>query len=58
MEPLIPYLDEHPDLTADERQALAALEPRLGHIHIRQRRGLEEEYKAQSLRERTQPPQS
>ena len=51
---LISHLEEHPDLTPEERQALAALEPRLGPIHIRQRLGLEEEYKAQALRERTQ----
>ena len=51
---LISHLEAHPDLTPEERGALAALEPRLGHIHIRQRLGLEEDYKAQTLRQRTQ----
>ena len=39
-----------PDLTEAEKQALAALEPRLGHLHVRQRLGLERDYEARVFR--------
>lgn len=42
-----------PELTADEMAALAALEPRLGRIHIQQRLGLEHEHEAQIFRKGT-----
>jgi predicted MPP superfamily phosphohydrolase len=42
-----------PDLTADERAALADLEPRLGHLHVRQRLGLERDYEAHVFRRGT-----
>ncbi len=35
-----------PELTAQEKTALAALEPRIGHLHLRQRLGLERDYEA------------
>jgi predicted MPP superfamily phosphohydrolase len=41
------------ELTADEKTALAALEPRLGHMHIRQRLGLERDYEAHVFRKGT-----
>ena len=42
-----------PDLTADEKVALAGLEPRLGHLHVRQRLGLERDYEAHIFRRGT-----
>ena len=39
-----------PDLTEAEKQALAALEPRLGRLHVRQRLGLERDYEARVFR--------
>ena len=39
-----------PDLTAQEIAALADLEPRLGHLYIRQRLGLERDYEAHVFR--------
>lgn len=42
-----------PDLTADEKAALAELEPRLGHLHVRQRLGLERDYEAHVFRRGT-----
>ena len=42
-----------PELTPEERTALAALEPRLGRLHIRQRLGLERDYEAQVFRRGT-----
>jgi predicted MPP superfamily phosphohydrolase len=39
-----------PDLSDEEKQALAALEPRLGHLHVRQRLGLERDYEAHVFR--------
>lgn len=53
-EPLTPHLGSQPDLTPDEKTALATLEPRLGHPYIVQRLRREAEYEAQALRERTQ----
>lgn len=35
-----------PELTAQEQAALAALEPRIGRLHLRQRLGLERDYEA------------
>ena len=35
-----------PELTSEERTALAKLEPRLGRLHVRQRLGLENDYEA------------
>lgn len=42
-----------PALAADEAAALADLESRLGHLHIRQRLGLERDYEAQVFRKGT-----
>jgi uncharacterized protein len=42
-----------PDLTPEEQAALAALEPRLGRLHIRQRLGLERDYEAHIFRRGT-----
>jgi len=39
-----------PNLTEEEKQALAALEVRLGHLHVRQRLGLEHDYEARVFR--------
>lgn len=39
--------------TAEEMAALKALEPRLGHLHIRQRLGLERDYEAHVFRRGT-----
>src|ERR1019366_21042 len=39
-----------PELTTDERAALARLEPRLGRLHIQQRLGLEHDHEAQVFR--------
>jgi len=35
-----------PELTSEEKAALAGLEPRLGRLHVRQRLGLENDYEA------------
>jgi len=45
-----------PDLTAEEEAALAALEPRLGHLHVRQRLGLERDLEAHVFRKGTHFP--
>jgi predicted MPP superfamily phosphohydrolase len=42
-----------PEITAAERTALAALEARLGHLHVRQRLGLERDHEAQVFRRGT-----
>jgi hypothetical protein len=42
-----------PELTAEEKTALAALEPRLGRLYIRQRLGLEHDYEARVFRRGT-----
>jgi predicted MPP superfamily phosphohydrolase len=42
-----------PDLDADEQAALAELEVRLGHLHVRQRLGLERDYEAHIFRRGT-----
>lgn len=42
-----------PELTFEEKAALAALEPRLGRLHVRQRLGLEDEYEARVFRKGT-----
>jgi hypothetical protein len=42
-----------PEITADERAALAALEARVGHLHVRQRLGLERDHEAQIFRRGT-----
>ena len=42
-----------PELTTDERAALARLEPRLGRLHIQQRLGLEHDHEAQVFRRGT-----
>lgn len=42
-----------PDLTGEEMAALAALERRLGHLHVRQRLGLERDYEAHVFRRGT-----
>jgi len=39
-----------PEPTAEEIAALALLEARLGHLHVRQRLGLERDYEAHALR--------
>jgi uncharacterized protein len=39
-----------PELTDTEKAALAALEPRLGPLHVRQRLGLERDYEARVFR--------
>lgn len=41
------------ELSAEERVALEALEPRLGHLYIRQRLGLERDYEAHIFRKGT-----
>ncbi|HEX2258100.1 MAG TPA: metallophosphoesterase [Afifellaceae bacterium] len=38
-----------PDLNAEEATAMAALEARLGHLHVRQRLGLERDYETSIL---------
>ncbi|WP_457090401.1 metallophosphoesterase [Microvirga sp. P5_D2] len=52
-ESLIPHLTSEPSLTPDEKTALAALEPRIGHSYIVQRLRREAEYETLALRERT-----
>ncbi len=42
-----------PELSAEERAALAALEPRIGHLHLRQRLGLEHDYETHVFRRGT-----
>src|SRR4051812_43783987 len=42
-----------PELTDQERAALAALEPRLGRLHLRQRLGLEHDYETHVFRRGT-----
>ena len=42
-----------PEPTAEEKEALAGLEPRLGHLHVRQRLGLERDYEAHVFRRGT-----
>jgi predicted MPP superfamily phosphohydrolase len=42
-----------PEITREEEVALAALEPRLGRLHVRQRLGLEHDFEAQVFREGT-----
>ena len=42
-----------PELTADEQAALAALEARLGWVHVRQRLGLEHDYESHIFRRGT-----
>jgi len=42
-----------PELTSEEKAALAALEPRLGRLHVRQRLRLENDYEARVLRKGT-----
>jgi uncharacterized protein len=42
-----------PELSASEKAALAALEPRLGPAHVRQRLGLEHDYEAHVFRKGT-----
>src|SRR5215210_3790173 len=42
-----------PELTDIEETALAALEPRLGPLHVRQRLGLERDYEARVFRRGT-----
>src|SRR4030042_1744047 len=42
-----------PELTSEEIAALAALEPRLGRLHVRQRLGLENDYEARVFRKGT-----
>ena len=39
-----------PDITPAELATLAALEPRIGRLHIRQRLGLEHDYEARVFR--------
>jgi predicted MPP superfamily phosphohydrolase len=39
-----------PELTSEEKVALASLEPRLGRLHVRQRLGLERDYEARIFR--------
>jgi uncharacterized protein len=39
-----------PELTSEEKAALASLEPRLGRLHVRQRLGLERDYEARIFR--------
>jgi len=41
------------DCTETERRELAALEPRIGHVHLRQRLGLEGDYEAHVFRRGT-----
>src|SRR4030065_1022485 len=42
-----------PELTSEEKAALAAFEPRLGRLHVRQRLGLENDYEARVFRKGT-----
>ena len=42
-----------PAITAEEQTALAALEPRIGRLHVHQRLGLENDYEAQVFRKGT-----
>jgi predicted MPP superfamily phosphohydrolase len=42
-----------PEITANEQTVLAALEGRLGHLHLRQRLGLEHDHEAQVFRRGT-----
>lgn len=42
-----------PEFTADEQTALTALESRLGHLHVRQRLGLERDYETEIFRRDT-----
>jgi len=42
-----------PEISAEERTALAGLEPRLGRVHIRQRLGLEREHETHVFRRGT-----
>jgi predicted MPP superfamily phosphohydrolase len=42
-----------PELTAGEKIALGALEPRLGRLHVRQRLGLENDYESRVFRKGT-----
>ena len=42
-----------PEPTTDEKAALAVLETRLGHLHVRQRLGLERDYEAHVFRRGT-----
>jgi predicted MPP superfamily phosphohydrolase len=42
-----------PEITAEEQAALATLESRLGHLHVRQRLGLERDHEAQVFRRGT-----
>ena len=42
-----------PELTAEEETGLAALEPRLGRLYVRQRLGLEHDYEAHIFRQGT-----
>lgn len=42
-----------PEITAAERSALAMLHERLGHLHVRQRLGLERDHEAQIFRQGT-----
>ena len=42
-----------PEITAAERSALATLDARLGHLHVRQRLGLERDHEAQIFRQGT-----
>src|SRR5918994_6982946 len=42
-----------PELTPEEKADLAALEPRLGHLYVRQRLGLERDYEAHVFRRGT-----
>jgi predicted MPP superfamily phosphohydrolase len=54
MEYLMSYLEKHSDLTSQERDGLAVLEPRLGISYIRQRLDLEASHEALALRQRRQ----
>jgi predicted MPP superfamily phosphohydrolase len=42
-----------PEVTPEEQAALAELEPRVGHLHLRQRLGLERDHEAQIFRRST-----
>lgn len=42
-----------PELTPEEKSGLAALEPRVGRLHVRQRLGLEHDYEARIFRRGT-----
>src|SRR3954464_13432395 len=41
-----------PELSSTEKDTLAALEPRLGPVYVRQRLGLERDYEASGSRQR------